>query len=146
MSDLTCDEELLAEGGFALFLHRDSALIVSRIGGPGGAEFIRDRVFFGGRGVDEGTVPRDLEGVGEVRDVDVYDDDVAGDVHWRPALNGGAWLDVKANAVYDERCRVTKRKYQPVSVSYLCKANFGDSPEHKITAKVCYFLCAKGEV
>lgn len=69
MSDLTCDEEFLAETGFALLLHRDSALVVSRIGRPGGAEFIHDCVFFGGRGVDKGTMPRDLEGVGEVRDV-----------------------------------------------------------------------------
>lgn len=69
MSDLTCDDEFLAEAGSALFLHSDSALIVSRISRPGGAEFIRDCVFLGGRGVDEGIVPPDLEGVGEVRDV-----------------------------------------------------------------------------
>lgn len=91
MSDLTCDDEFLAEAGSALVLHRDSALIVSRIGRPGGVEFIHDRVFLGGSGVDEGIVPADLEGVGEVREVVVEDADLAGDVHRRPALDGGVW-------------------------------------------------------
>lgn len=91
MSDLTCDKEFLAEAGFAFFLHRDLAIIDSRIGRPGGAEFIRDRVFLGGSGVDEGIVPTDLEGVGEVRLSVVEDADLAGDAHRRPALNGGAW-------------------------------------------------------
>lgn len=126
MSDLTCDDEFLAEAGSALVLHRDSALIVSRIGRPGGVEFIRDRVFLGDSGVDEGIVPPDVEGVGEVREVVVEDADLAGDVHRRPALDGGAWQDSKVNAIYHERCGATKRKYQPVSVSYLCKTNIGD--------------------
>lgn len=91
MSDLTCDDEFLAEAGSAFFLHRDSALIDSRVGCPGGAEIIRDRVFLGGSGVDEGIVPPDLEGVGEVREVVVEDADLAGDAHRRPTLNGGAW-------------------------------------------------------
>lgn len=91
MSDLTCDDEFLAGAGSVLFLHRNFAVIVSRIGRPGGPEFIRDRALLGGKGVDEGIVPPDLEGVGEVRDVVVYDVDLAGDAHWRPALNGGAW-------------------------------------------------------
>lgn len=69
MSDLTCDDKLLAGAGAALFLHCDSALVVSRIGRPGGVEFIRERVFLGGGGEDGGIVPADLEGVAEVRDV-----------------------------------------------------------------------------
>lgn len=90
MSDLTCDDEFLAGAGFALFLHHDSALIVPRIGCPCGVEFIHDRIFLGGRGVDEGIVLPDLEGVGQVRDVVVKDADLAGDAHWRPTLNGSA--------------------------------------------------------
>lgn len=67
--DLTCDKEFLVVAGFALFLHRDFALIVPRIVRPGGIEFIHDRVFLGGWGVDDGIVPPDLEGVGEVPDI-----------------------------------------------------------------------------
>lgn len=136
MYDLTCDDKFLGVAEFASFLHGNSALIVSRIGRPGGVEFIHDRVFLGGGGVDRGIVLPDLEGVGEVPGIAVWDVDLADDFHWRPTLNGGAWLDGKANPIYNERCKAMKRKYQPVSVSCLCKTNIRDSPEHKITAKV----------
>lgn len=76
--------------GSALILHRDSTIVTSRISRPGRVEFVRDRVLLGGKGIDEGIVPVDLEGVVEVQGVAMDDGDLACDVHRRPAQNGCA--------------------------------------------------------
>lgn len=89
-SPTTCDDEFLAVAGSALFLHCDSTIVTSRVSRPGSVEFVRDRVLLGGEGIDEGIVPADLEGVVEVLGVVKDDDDLACDVHRRPAWNGCA--------------------------------------------------------
>lgn len=104
----------MAEAGSALFLHRDSTLVTSRISRPGRVESVRERVLLGGKGIDSGIVPADLEGVVEVLGDAMDHDDLAYDVHRRPAWNGCAGKDLKADGIDNVCCRATKRKYQPV--------------------------------
>lgn len=67
--------------------------------------------------MDEDVVSLELEGVGQVDDVDVADTDLAVDANQVPAWNSAAGQDCKPDGIYGVRCGIQMQKYKHVGSS-----------------------------
>lgn len=107
----------MAVAASVLVLHCDTTFIISRVGRPGGVEFIHNRVIGRGGRVDEDVVSLELEGVRQVSNVAVADPDLAADYNQVPAWNGAAGQDCKPDGIYGVRCETQMQKCKYVRSS-----------------------------